>query len=123
MKIFTAAIEKALKKYGYLSQDGKGKDAKVIARLFGGSSCTWYILEGTEDSDIVYGLANIGYGFEYGTMSRSELESLRFPPFGLGIERDSSVEPLKMTLGECMKRYGEKMMNEEMTVGDLFPME
>ena len=109
-KLFTKAIENALKKYGYRSQDGKGKDAKVIARFFGGSVYTCYILESTEDSDILYGLANLGYGFEYGTLSRSELESVRIPPFNLPLERDITVEPLKKTLGECMEMYKEHFM-------------
>lgn len=123
MKLFTKEIENALKKYGYCSQDGKGLEAKVIARFFGGSSCTWYILEGTEEHDILYGLASIGYGFEYGYISRNELENLKFPPLNLPVERDKSIKPLKYTLGECMKRYKERMINEDMTVGDLFPME
>jgi len=109
MKLFTKAIEKALVKCPYLSQDGKGKDAKVIARFFGGCY-TAYILESTEDPDILYGVASLGYGFEYGSVSRSELEKLRLPPFGLPLERDISVEPLKMTLGECMNRYRESFM-------------
>ena len=109
MKLFTKAIENALKKFPYGSQDGKGENAKVIARFFGGSAFTCYILE-DEGDGIFYGLVNIGYGFEYGSISRAELESLRFPPFGLPVERDSSVDPLKKTLGECMKVYGEKLM-------------
>ena len=108
MKLVTAKISKLLKKYNYLSQDGKGENAIVIARFFGGSSCTWYILEGTEDEDIVFGLANLGYGFEYGTMSLSELQSIRFP-LGLGVERDKCIEPGTMTLSECMKIYGEHL--------------
>jgi len=109
MKLFTASIENALKKYPYGSQD-KGTDAKVIARFFGGSAYTCYILESTEDPDILYGCASIGYGFEYGTISRSELETIRFKPFNLPLERDTSVEPLKKTLGECMKLYNESFM-------------
>lgn len=105
-KLFTKAIENALKKYGYASQDGKGKDAKVIARFFGGCY-TCYILESTDDEDILFGLADLGYGFEYGTISRSELESVRVPPFNTPLERDKLIEPLKKTLGECMEMYSE----------------
>jgi len=109
-KLFTKQIENALKRVRPYSQDGKGMNAKVIARFFGGSSFTCYILEPTDDPDILFGLVDIGYGFEYGDISRSELESLRFPPFGLPVERDISIEPLKNTLGECFKMYSERMM-------------
>ena len=44
-KLITKAIENALNKMPYGTSDGKGKDAKVIARFFGGSF-TFYVLEG-----------------------------------------------------------------------------
>ncbi len=106
-KLFTKKIENALAKFPYGSQDGKGKDAKVIARFFV-AQATWYILE-KENDDILFGLANLGYGFEYGSISRRELETLRVRPFGLGVERDTSIEPCEYTLGECMAMYGEEI--------------
>lgn len=108
-KLFTKQIEKALQKVHPYTQDGMGMDAKVIARFFGGSSFTCYILEPTDDPDIFFGLVNIGYGFEYGDISRQQLESLRFKPFGLPVERDISIDPLKKTLGECFSLYSESM--------------
>lgn len=104
-KLFTKAVENAMKKVPIGSQDGLGMDAKVLVRLFGGR-CTWYILEG--DGDFLYGLANLGYGFEYGSMSRPEFEQVQLM-YPWAIERDIMVDPLKMTLGQCMKRYNEEM--------------
>lgn len=118
MKLITKAIEKAVNKNFYGSQDGKRGEAKVIARLFGGS-ITAYILEGYHSKgekwggDCVYGLFNIGYGFEYGAFSLKEYERgglLVLTEFGtvrLPFERDLSVDPMKMTLAECAKMYGE----------------
>ena len=94
-KLFTKAIENACRKVKPYSQEGMDMDAKVIARFFGGSSYTCYILEPSNDPDIFFGLVNIGYGFEYGYISRKQLESLRFKPFGLPLERDICVDPLK----------------------------
>lgn len=91
MKLLTAEIEKRLAKHPFGSQDGKGKDAKVLVKFFGGSACTWLVLEAEKQEDgdwLFYGLATLGYGYEYGEFSLSELKGLRFPPFGLPIERD-----------------------------------
>lgn len=102
--LFTDEVNKALKKYPYRSQDGKGKDAKVICRIFGGCY-TAYILEADErEDDILYGIASFGYGFEYGTIYKPSLEASSF------LERDTSVIPEQKTLGECMKLYNEKFM-------------
>ena len=106
MKLFTKSVEKAIAKFPLYSQDGKGMNAKVIARFFLGNA-TWYILEGNGDE--LYGLTDVGHGFEYGYMSRKQLETLK-NGWGLGVERDITVDPLKMTLGECMTLNGERMM-------------
>ena len=45
MQLMTAQIEKALKKYPLYSQDGKGGDAKIVVKYFGGSAATWLITE------------------------------------------------------------------------------
>ena len=107
MKLITKGIKNKLKNFPLRSQDGKGMDAKVIARFFVGCA-TWYILEGSEDE--LYGLVDLGYAFEYGYFTASELSSIRVKPFGLPVERDRFVPPAKYTLGECFDRYGEKLM-------------
>lgn len=119
-KLVTKVIEKAIAKVPYGSTDGQGGDAKVIARYFGGA-CTFYVLEGYQqngqtpwDGETVYGLVDLGYGFEYGPFSLKDLEAgYKMNMFGnivrMPFERDIYVEPFKMTLGECAKMYGEKM--------------
>ena len=91
MKLLTSEIIKRLEKHPFGSQDGKFEDAEVLVKFFGGAACTWLVLEGErqEDGDwLFYGLATLGYGYEYGYFELSELQNLRFPPLGLPIERD-----------------------------------
>lgn len=118
----TKEIEEALRKTPYGSTDGVDNDEKkVIARYF--NPCgrgTWYVLEDSmyfEDEEkskvapgkIVFGAATLGYGLELGDISLTELEEIRLP-FGMYIERDTSVEPLKKTLGQLRKLYGDEWM-------------
>ena len=87
MKLITAAIQKKLDK-NFQNQN----DKDVVLKLFGGEkygACTWLITQMEPDGDIMWGLCDIGLGCcEYGTVSLSELKSIRFKPFGLGVERD-----------------------------------
>lgn len=114
-KLITKAIENALNKTPYCTSDGKGKDAKVIARFFGGA-CTFYVLEGYQiegekwDGNTVYGLANIGYGFEYGPFNMDDIKrGYKFGPIRLPFERDIYVDPLKRTIGELAEENHERM--------------
>lgn len=118
MKLFTKQFLDALEKYPYRSQDGKGLEAKVLGRFFlPGSAVTWYVLENDEKIEndpynstgvhYVYGLVDIGYGLEYGCFSLEEIEKARSNFCRLPAERDFSVKPGKMTLGECMRMYSE----------------
>lgn len=135
-KLLTKAIINALAKTPYGSEDGVAKDdKKVIARYFGGSAFTCYVLEddsffkeyktdektgkqvpvSTDESNIdenmvVYCAQSLGYGLELGAVSLKELFNLRFPPFRLPPERDFSVEPFKHTLGELRKMHHEEWM-------------
>ena len=108
-KLFTKAFENRLKKYPLYSQDGKGMNAIVVERFFGGN-LTIYILEGNKETGELYGLADLGYGFEYGYFTIEQLESIRVPPFKLPLERDRYIESGKVTLGVAMKQNGEKLM-------------
>lgn len=99
MKLITKEIEKAFEKQGYVG-DREMQDIKIVCKLFNPSGAgTWYLYE-KETDDIFWGFVNLGDSecAELGTVSLSELESLRFPPFGLGIERDTGFEPLKISL-------------------------
>lgn len=83
MKLLTKALRTKLEKNGA----NRDKDHAPVVKLFGGSACTWLLSE--LEGDLAFGLCDLGHGCpELGYVSMSELESLRFPPFGLPIERD-----------------------------------
>ena len=134
-KLLTKPIIDALAKTPYGSEDGVDRDnKKVIARFFGGAAFVCYVLEddsffkeykadekgktvptSTDESNIeenmtVFCAQSLGYGLELGGTSLKEVFALKFPPFGLPVERDSSVEPLKQTLGELRKIHHEEWM-------------
>ncbi len=113
MKLITKEIEEAIKNTPYGSTENvELDDKKVIARFFNPVGAgTWYVLENDdwENGRVVFGAATLGYGLELGSISIDELESLKLP-LGLTIERDISVQPLKSTLGELRKAYGEDWM-------------
>jgi len=90
MKLFTKAIEKKL-----IANGNKPEAERVpVLKLFGGGACTWLISE--KDGDTLFGLCDLGFGFpELGYVSLAELESVKFPPFGLGVERDLGFSPKK----------------------------
>ena len=94
-KLITKDVLKNFEKYPLYSQDGKGMDAKVLVKFFGGSAATWLITEAspTEDGDWeLFGYATLdGIDWEWGYVMLSDLQSLRFPPFGLPIERDMYI--------------------------------
>ena len=108
-KLITKEIEKLIAKYPYLSQDGKGLDAKVLVKYFlPCSGATWYITEGekTENGDyILYGWANLGYGYEFGSVSLNELENLKvkFMWSYVQVERDIMIDNGKDTLRDMCK--------------------
>lgn len=93
MKLLTAEIEKRLAKHPFGSQEGKLCDAEVLVKFFGGSSCTWLVTEAQKNEEgewEFFGAVTL-YGpgeWEWGYFNLSELKELRFPPFGLPIERD-----------------------------------
>lgn len=109
MKLLTKAIEKKLEKYPLYSQYGKGMNAEVLFKVF--NPCgngTWIILEGNKQSDgdyELFGLADLGYGFEYGYMMLSELQNVR-TRFGLGLERDYMYDAKGVKLGEMGIKIG-----------------
>jgi hypothetical protein len=104
MKIITKAIEQAFTKQGDTSQK-ETKDIKIVMKLFNPVGVgTWYLYEKL-DEDIYMGFVNLNDPemAECGTVSMSELMSLRLP-FGLGIERDMHFEPLSITLKEVQDK-------------------
>ena len=90
MKLLTKEIEKELKKFPFLSQDGLGMNARVIVKYFNPYGLgTWLITEGElqEDGDwMLYGYCKITDA-EWGYVMLSELQNVK-PLMGLGLERD-----------------------------------
>ena len=89
MKILTKALLKKLPNIGDNEKNNKEHIAHV--KLFGGSSWTWYITEYDPIQNLCFGLVD-GFEKELGYFSLTELLELKFPPFGLPIERDMWFE-------------------------------
>ena len=88
MQLITKSIQKKLEA-NFKKTCETGETGKVVLKLIGGSNMTWLITDIDTDNDTMSGLCDIGMDCcEYGTVSLRELMSLRFPPFGLGVERD-----------------------------------
>ena len=101
MKILTSKITKALH-HNY--KHGNGADLKPVLKLFGGSACTWLITELDPDTNVAFGLCDLGMQCpELGYVSLDELTALKFAPFGLGVERDLHFEADK-TIMEYTKQ-------------------
>lgn len=83
MKLITKDIDKNLDKAGWYGD-------KAICKFFNPIEAgTWIIFGRDEENhDILFGVADIGFGcVEAGSISLSELESIELP-FGMKIERD-----------------------------------
>ncbi len=106
MKLLTKELEKKLEKHPLYSQDGKGKDAEVIAKFFFPmGNWTWYVLEGERyegdgESDWEFYGYVVGDFPEFGYFTLSELESVSIN--GLKVERDMHFKPCK--LGDVVER-------------------
>ena len=100
MKLITKEIENKLSGIG--ETDGKGlENIKPPLKLFNPSGAgTWYIWE-YDGEDLMYGICEL-LEKELVYVSFQELKSLKLPPFGLGIERDSGWSGNK-TAAEIME--------------------
>lgn len=90
MKLVTKSLEKKFEKTPLYSQDGKGENAKVLAKFFTPwANWTWYVLEAEkqENGDYLFFGYVQGYEGEYGYFALSQLAEIS-GPFGLKIERD-----------------------------------
>tara|TARA_R110000751_G_scaffold2435_2_gene12731 strand:- start:3582 stop:3908 length:327 start_codon:yes stop_codon:yes gene_type:complete len=107
MKLITKEIEKKLiKQYEFTLKNPDINTAEInkpYLKLFGGSSFTWLLSEYDKANRILFGLCDLGHGGELGYVSLDELEQIKFPPFGLGIERDRFFDP-QHTLWEYYKK-------------------
>ena len=101
MKLITKEIQEKLDKNMTLAEEAR----RPVLKLFGGAA-TWLISE--KEGDTLFGLCDLGMGHpELGYVSFEELQSVKVPPFGLGIERDMYWAPDK-TLAEYATEAGER---------------
>jgi hypothetical protein len=93
MKLFTKEIDKKLfQQYPYGSDL---ESQKVVAKIFNPyGRGVWYIINSDpNDPDYLWAIVDL-FDVEMGSVSRSELESIKVPPFGLHLERDSGFRPV-----------------------------
>lgn len=93
MKLFTKDIDQKL-----FEQYPKGSDLNnqmVVAKIFNPyGRGTWYLLNSDpEDPDYIWAITDL-FEVEVGSVSRTDLESIKFKPFMLGLERDLMFEPV-----------------------------
>jgi len=89
--LLTSEITKKFSKYPLYSQDGKGKEAKVIVKYFTpDAQATWLITEGNVTGNDVemFGYCTLnGFEWEWGYVMLSQIKKIR-GRFGLPVERD-----------------------------------
>ena len=91
MKLLTKPIiKKAQAQYKH-SSDLDNQD--IVAKFFNPmGSWTWYLMNLHEDKDYAWGIVD-GNAVEMGSWLMSDLQNQKLP-FGLGIERDTSFQPI-----------------------------
>ena len=102
MKLLTKDILKKLPPL-YGTEEIPLEEKKVIVKFFGGSSASFYGIEFDPAEGLFWGWVNLGDRemAEFGYFSLPELQTIRFKPFGLPVERDlywSSDTPMKDVL-------------------------
>ena len=90
MKLLTKEItEKATKQY----DKGSDMEQMIVAKFFNPvGSWTWYLMNLDKDGDYAWGIVD-GNAVEMGSWLMSDLQNKKLP-FGLGIERDTSFQPI-----------------------------
>ncbi len=94
MKLMTKELEQLLKKNPLYSHEGNGKDAEILIKYFNPYGVgTWLVTEGNklDDGDWeFFGWVNLGYEWECGYFTLSQLEEIRVNCFGykFPIERE-----------------------------------
>lgn len=99
-----------------LARGERSPDPVPVVRFFNPiGHATWLATEIDED-DILFGLADLGFGTpELGSFALEEMQSLRLP-FGMGIERDILFEghfPLSV-YAEAARRAGSLVLAERL---------
>ena len=116
MKLFTKEVDKQL-----FAQYPKGSDLDnqmVVAKIFNPyGRGVWYLLNSDpEDPDYIWTIVDL-FEPDMGSVSRSELQTVKVPPFGLGLERDIyfTPKPAKEVWEGVMR--GERFAYGGMTAG------
>jgi len=118
MKLFTKDIDKKL--FAQYDLGANLETQKVIAKIFNPyGRGTWYIINSDpSDPDYLWAIVDL-FEVEAGSVSRNELESLKVPPFGLHLERDSGFSPINaaelykgLLAGKHYKEGGETEQSE-----------
>jgi len=93
MKLFTKAINDKL--YEQYHKGSELSDQMVVAKIFNPyGRGVWYLINSDpNDRDYIWAIVDL-FEIESGSVSRSELEGIKVPPFGLGLERDLYFEPV-----------------------------
>jgi hypothetical protein len=116
MKLFTKEVDKQL-----FAQYPKGSDLDnqmVVAKIFNPyGRGVWYLLNSDpQDPDYIWAIVDL-FEPDMGSVSRSELQTVKVPPFGLGLERDIyfTPKPAKEVFEGIMR--GERFAHGGMTAG------
>jgi len=126
MKLFNKTIDRQLFKQYPLGSDLANQE--VIVKIFNPMGAgNWFIMNSDpQDPDYLWGIVDLGYGAEIGSISRSQLENYR-GRFGLGFERDLSFEPVNalelyqgLNRGEFYAKGGGVGSSEENTFDKIF---
>jgi hypothetical protein len=93
MRLFTKDIDKKL--FAQYSLGANLENQMVVAKIFNPyGRGIYYLLNSDEkDPDYLWAIVDL-FEVETGSVSRSELESIKVPPFGLGLERDLYFTPI-----------------------------
>ena len=113
MQLVTKTLEKVFEKFPLYSQDGKPIDEKkVLCKYFTPwGANTWIVTEASRNEEKpgdwdFFGVVTLGYEWEWGYFSLSELQGIR-GQFGLGVERERyGIDPGKKTVYEVLKAEG-----------------
>ena len=93
MKLFTKDIDKKL--FAQFEQGSDLENQMVVAKIFNPyGRGVWYIINSDpSDPDYLWAIVDL-FEVEAGSVSRSELESIKVPPFRLPLERDMYFTPI-----------------------------
>jgi hypothetical protein len=93
MKLFTKEIDSKLFEQYKMGSDLENQ--KVVAKIFNPyGKGTWYLLNSDpQDPDYIWAIVDF-FEVEIGSVSRSELQDIKVPPFFLRLERDMSFTPI-----------------------------